>query len=211
MNNTAWVVNKHISKVTSQENDTKLTFTRVKPIDEINQIGLRSRSVSIRRQTSPSFAKSEKTIQRTRSVSVKRKASPALLNNPKKIGLDMDTMNITDIIEKTTDAAVNKLKIEMKSSNEELVASFKAHTDALDVKIVDLDAKVDNFECKMDELSKKMDAMRQEITDEIACDLRTKLDNSRKENLRHSLLNEIEICNSNVIFYGYQGGGGHPF
>ena len=52
--------------------------------------------------------------------------------------------------------------------------------------------------------------MRQEITDEIACDLRTELDNSRKENLRHSLLNEIEKCNSNVIFYGYQGGG-HPF
>ena len=50
--------------------------------------------------------------------------------------------------------------------------------------------------------------MRQEITDEIACDLRTELDNSRKENLRHSLLNEIEKCNSNVIFYGYQGGGG---
>ena len=38
--------------------------------------------------------------------------------------------------------------------------------------------------------------MHQGITDEITSDLGANLDTARNENLRHSLLNEIDKCNS---------------
>ena len=138
---------------------------------------------------------------RSRSLSIKRKAKSPFKGPSKKLNCDkrMDPTDIDSIIERTATATAEKVKSELNIS--EVLNEIKSMAKGLN----ELSIKSDTHDKRLDALTSQIKGMREEIADELRSEFKEEITAAQKISSQSILRSEIEKTDSNLLIYGYTG------